>query len=61
MKVKMFSLSLNKSVLVHEDWTQQNVLVQEEFGLQQDQMVAMEETLKSLKTKVCDCKLVLLL
>ena len=50
--VKMLLFSLNKLVLVHEDWTQQNSLVQEQFRLHQDQIAAMEETLRSLKTKV---------
>ena len=51
-EAKMLSFSLNKSVLVHENWAQSNQLVQEEFGLHQDRMVAMEETLRSLTTKV---------
>src|SRR3984885_12905928 len=51
-EAKMLSFSLNESVLVHEDWTQQNSLVQEQFGLQQDRIAAMEETLRSLQTKV---------
>ena len=51
-EVKMLSFSLNKSVLVHKDWAQSNQLVQEQFGLHQDWIVAMEETLRSLKTKV---------
>ena len=51
-KVKMLSFSLNESVLVHEDWSQSNSLVQEQFGLQQDQIVTVEETLRSLTTKV---------
>ena len=42
-EVKMLSFSLNKSVLVHEDWTQQNMLVQEQFGLWQDWIVTVEE------------------
>ena len=48
----MLLFSLNESVLVHEDWTRQNSLVQEQFGLQQDRMAAMEETLRLLSTKV---------
>ena len=51
-EAKMLSFSLNESVLVHEDWTQQNSLVQEQFGLQQDRMAAMAETLRLLSTKV---------
>ena len=51
-EAKMLSFSLNESVLVHEDWIQQNSLVQEQFGLQQDRMAAMEETLRLLSTKV---------
>ena len=48
----MLSFSLNKLVLVHEDWAQSNQLVQDQFGLHQDQIALMEETLRSLKTKV---------
>ena len=51
-EAKMLSFSLNKLVLVHEDWTQQNSLVQEQFRLHQDWIAVMEETLRSLKTKV---------
>ena len=51
-ELKMLSFSLNKLVLVHKDWTQQNSLVQEQFGLCQDWIAVMEETLRSLKTKV---------
>ena len=51
-EAKMLSFSLNESVLVHEDWAQQNSLVQEQFGLHQDRIAAMEETLRSLSTKV---------
>ena len=51
-EVKMLSFSLNKSVLVHEDWAQQNTLVQEQFGLHQDRIAVMEETLRSLQTMV---------
>ena len=51
-EVKMLSFSLNKSVLVHEDWAQSNQLVQDQFGLYQDRIVLTEETLRSLKTKV---------
>ena len=32
-EVKMLSFSLNKLVLVHEDWAQSNQLVQDQFGL----------------------------
>ena len=51
-EVKMLLFSLNESVLVHEDWAQSNQLVQEQFGLHQDRIAAMEETLRLLKTKV---------
>src|ERR1700730_5503892 len=51
-KAKMLSFSLNELVLVHEDWAQLNQLVQDQFGLHQDRIVSMEETLRSLKTKV---------
>ena len=48
----MLLFSLNKSVLVHEDWAQSNQLVQDQFGLHQDRIALTEETLRSLKTKV---------
>ena len=51
-EVKMLLFSLNESVLVHEDWAQSNQLVQDQFGLHQDRIALMEETLRSLKTKV---------
>src|ERR1700733_2547752 len=51
-EAKMLSFSLNESVLVHEDWAQQNSLVQEQFGIHQDRIATMEETLRSLSTKV---------
>ena len=51
-EAKMLLFSLNESVLVHEDWAQSNQLVQDQFGLHQDWIVLMEETLRSLKTKV---------
>ena len=51
-EVKMLSFSLNESVLVHKDWSQSNSLVQEQFGLHQDQIATVEETLRSLTTKV---------
>jgi hypothetical protein len=51
-EAKMLSFSLNELVLVHEDWSQANSLVQEQFGLHQDRIAAMEETLRSLMTKV---------
>ena len=51
-KAKMLSFSLNELVLVHEDWSQSNSLVQEQFGLHQDQIATVEETLRSLTTKV---------
>ena len=51
-EVKMLLFSLNESVLVHEDWAQLNQLVQDQFRLHQDQISSMEETLRSLKTKV---------
>ena len=51
-EAKMLSFSLNKSVLVHEDWSQSNSLVQEQFGLHQDRIATVEETLRSLMTKV---------
>ena len=51
-EAKMLSFSLNESVLVHEDWAQSNQLVQDQFGLHQDRIASMEETLRSLKTKV---------
>ena len=51
-EAKMLLFSLNELVLVHEDWSQSNSLVQEQFGLHQDRIAAMEETLRSLSTKV---------
>ena len=51
-EAKMLSFSLNKLVLVHEDWAQSNQLVQDQFGLHQDWVALTEETLRSLKTKV---------
>ena len=51
-EAKMLSFSLNELVLVHEDWAQLNQLVQDQFGLHQDRIALMEETLRSLKTKV---------
>ena len=51
-EAKMLSFSLNESVLVHKDWAQSNQLVQEQFRLHQDWIAVMEETLRSLKTKV---------
>ena len=51
-EVKMLSFGLNESVLVHEDWSQLNSLVQEQFGLHQDRIAMVEETLRSLVTKV---------
>ena len=51
-EVKMLSFSLNESVLVHKDWSQLNSLVQEQFGLHQDWIATVEETLRSLTTKV---------
>ena len=51
-EAKMLSFSLNESVLVHEDWSQSNSLFQEQFGLHQDWIVTVEETLRSLTTKV---------
>ena len=48
----MLLSSLNELVLVHEDWAQSNQLVQDQFGLHQDQIASTEETLRSLKTKV---------
>ena len=51
-EAKMLSFSLNESVLVHKDWSQSNSLVQEQFGLHQDRIVTVEETLRSLMTKV---------
>ena len=51
-EAKMLLFSLNESVLVHEDWAQSNQLVQDQFGLHQDRIASMEETLRSLKTKV---------
>ena len=51
-EAKMLSFSMNKSVLVHEDYTQQNVLVQEQFRLHQDWIATVEETLRLLMTKV---------
>ena len=48
----MLSFSLNKSVLVHKDWSQSNSLVQEQFRLHQDWIATVEETLRSLTTKV---------
>ena len=49
---KMLSFSLNESVLVHKDWSQLNSLVQEQFRFHQDQIATVEETLRSLTTKV---------
>ena len=51
-EAKMLSFSLNESVLVHEDWAQSNQLVQDQFGLHQNQIASTDETLRSLKTKV---------
>ena len=51
-EAKMLSFSLNELVLVHENWAQLNQLVQDQFGLHQDWIGLMEETLRSLKTKV---------
>ena len=51
-EAKMLLFSLNELVLVHEDWSQLNSLVQEQFGLHQDQIVTVEETLRSLMSKV---------
>ena len=51
-EAKMLLFSLNELVLVHEDWAQSNQLVQDQFGLHQDQIALTEETLRSLKTKV---------
>ena len=51
-EAKTLLFSLNESVLVHEDWAQSNKLVQEQFGLHQDQIATVEETLRSLTTKV---------
>ena len=51
-EVKMLLFHLNELVLVHEDWSQSNSLVQEQFGLHQDRIATVEETLRSLTTKV---------
>ena len=51
-EMKMLLFSLNESVPVHKDWAQLNQLVQDQFGLHQDRIALMEETLRSLKTKV---------
>jgi hypothetical protein len=51
-EAQMLSFSLNESVLVHQDWVQQNSLVQDQFGLHQDRISGLEETLRSVTTKV---------
>jgi hypothetical protein len=54
-EAKMLSFSLNESVLVHQDWTQQSTMVQEQFGLQQDRISGVEETFQLLTAKVGIC------
>ena len=44
-EAKMLTFSLNESVLVHQDQTQQSMMVQEQFGLHQDQIAGVEEML----------------
>ena len=44
-EAQMLSFSLTESVLDHQEWVQQDRIVQEQFGLHQDRISGMEEML----------------
>ena len=51
----MLSFGLTESVMDHQEQVQQDRMVQETFGLHQDWISGMEETLQALSTKVSPC------
>ena len=54
-EAQMLSFGLTESVMDHQERVQQDRIVQETFGLHQDRMSGMEETLRALSTKVSPC------
>ena len=54
-EAQMLGFSLTESVMDHQERVQQDRIVQETFGLHQDRMSGMEETLRALSTKVSPC------
>ena len=54
-EAQMLSFSLTESVMDHQERVQQDRMVQETFGIHQDRMSGMEETLRALSTKVSPC------
>ena len=54
-EAQMLSFGLTESVMDHQERVQQDQVVQEMFGLHQDRMSGMEETLRALSTKVSPC------
>ena len=54
-EAQMPSFGLAEPVMDHQEWVQQDHMVQEQFGLHQDQISGMEEMLQALSTKVSTC------
>ena len=54
-EAQMLSFGLTESVMDHQERVQQDWVVQETFGLHQDRISGMEETLQALSTKVSPC------